>query len=89
MNSRAILKKTIDLENRITKVLEEPVSKKFGDKITKDFILMPTTEYVNKIGRPPKEVCHRPVWKKKDNSKTRADQIESKVTTGKVIINCF
>ncbi|GAA5812736.1 hypothetical protein MFLAVUS_006194 [Mucor flavus] len=76
---------TSRLENTMIKALEEHEVVNVADEnIIEDFIEMPTTEDINNIGRSPKEVCHRPTWKKnKSLVKSRADQIELKVTTGK------
>ena len=82
----------MNLKKKIRKVLEESDTAMMADDDINDidnnsvsFVELPTTDDVKKIGRPSKEICHRPVWKKKrDSKKTRAEQMESKVTTGKV-----
>ncbi|KAI8358387.1 hypothetical protein BD560DRAFT_437686 [Blakeslea trispora] len=50
-----------------------------------DSFLLPTSQEVNKIGRPAKEPCYSPWLKIKNKNKTRAEQMRSKVTTGKYL----
>lgn len=51
-----------------------------------DSVILPGSDDVRKIGRPPKEVCHR-IWKRAKNpNKTHAEQMQAKVTTWKVVV---
>lgn len=78
------------LEDLVKKAIKD--SDVMAEDYTKDnslpeLILMPTTNDVKKVGRPSKEICHRPTWKKfKDPKKSRAEQMAAKVTDGKVKI---
>lgn len=78
---------TDHLEELIADVMKESESTEsvFQNVMEDKAILMPVSEDVRAPGRPKKEICHLPDWKKsRNNAKSRADQVESKVTTGKV-----
>ncbi|KAI8362740.1 hypothetical protein EDC96DRAFT_595135 [Choanephora cucurbitarum] len=46
-------------------------------------IVLPSSQEVKKIGRPAKEPCYSPWLRYKSKIKTRSEQIQSKITTGK------
>ncbi|KAI8335265.1 hypothetical protein EDC96DRAFT_568527 [Choanephora cucurbitarum] len=48
-------------------------------------IVLPSSQEVKKIGRPAKEPCYSPWLRYKSKSKTRSEQIQSKITTGKYL----
>ena len=53
-------------------------------------IVLPSSQGVKKIGRPAKEPCYSSWLRYKSKSKTRFEQIQLKITTGKVVICiCF
>ena len=74
------------LEELISKAItESEMTEDAGEIGTSQVLQMPISEDVRKIGRPKKEICYLPAWKKlKNHEKTRVEQVESKVITGQV-----
>ncbi|KAI9326639.1 hypothetical protein BD770DRAFT_449983 [Pilaira anomala] len=72
---------TDHLEELIADVMKESESTEdVVENMMDKAILMSVSEDIRAPGRPKTEICHLPDWKK-----SRADQVESKVTTGKFL----